>query len=483
MTPQRFVLKSEGVVEGIIAVCIDRKSNGLGVNGCLLLHVYHPALIPLRGAHLSKRACILVSGLVLLVTTITGAACSGSAAGSGGGGGRGGRGRGDGGGAVPVVTTKVAERDVPVDLAAIGNVEAYTTISVRSQVTGQLQDAAFREGDFVKKGQVLFTIDRRPFESALEQAQANFVRDQALLSQAEAQLARDGAQAEYSQLTSERQATLNKNGIVSKDIVEQSRAAAEATAATVKADRAAVESARAQLRAQQAMVDNAKVQLGYTTIASPIDGRTGNLAVKTGNLVAANTTELMTIAQVEPIFVTFSVPALQLNAVKQGFGKDKIPVTVIPQDGSATPVQGDLAFIDNSVDSSTDTIKLKGRFTNSDHRLWPGQFARVSVRVTTIPHAMVLPNQAVQTGQDGQFVFLVKNDGTVDQQPITTGQRIGDDVVVEKGLQAGQTVVTEGQLRLEAGTKIQTGGDRGGGARGGNGRGGRGQGQGRRGGT
>jgi multidrug efflux system membrane fusion protein len=426
---------------------------------------------------LSKRASRLVSGVVLLATTITGAACSGSAAGTAGGGGRGGRGRGDGA-AVPVVTTKVTERDVPVDLAAIGNVEAYTTISVRSLVTGQLETATFHEGDFVRKGQVLFTIDRRPFESALEQAQANLVRDQALLSQAEAQLVRDGAQAEYSQLTAERQAKLTKDGIISKDVSEQARAGAEATAATVKADRAAVESARAQLRAQQAMVDNARVQLGYTTIASPIDGRTGNLTVKVGNLVTANSTELMTIAQIEPIYVTFSVPAIQLNAVKQGFGKEKkIPVTVTPQDGGATPVEGDLAFIDNSVDTSTDTIKLKGRFVNTDHRLWPGQFARVSVRVTTIPHAMVVPNQAVQTGQDGQFVFLVKGDA-VEQQPISVGQRIGEDVVVEKGLQAGQTIVTEGQLRLEAGTRIQSGGGAGG-ARGGNGRGGRGQGQGR----
>jgi multidrug efflux system membrane fusion protein len=423
---------------------------------------------------LSKRACTLFSGLLLLVAA---AGCSGSAAGTGGGGGRGGRGRGDGGGAVPVVTTKAAERDVPVDLAAIGNVEAFTTISVRSQVTGQLQLVSFREGDFVKKGQVLFTLDKRPFEAALQQAEANMVRDRALLNQAEAQLARDGANAEYSQLTAERQASLNKSGIVSKDVVEQSRAASEATAATVNADRAAVESARAQLVAQQAVVDNAKVNLSYTTITSPIDGRTGNLTVKTGNLVNANTTELMTIAQVEPIYVTFSVPSIQLNAVKQQLGKNKIPVTVTPQDGSPTPVEGELSFIDNIVDASTDTIKLKARYSNSDHRLWPGQFARVSMRVTTIPHALVLPGQAVQTGQDGQFVFVVKDDSTVEQQPVTIGQRVGDDVVVEKGLKAGQTVVTEGQLRLEAGTKVQAGGGAGrfDGAGGGRGRGGRGR--------
>jgi len=422
---------------------------------------------------LSKRACTLTTGFVLVVTMIAGAGCSGSAA-SPGGTGRGGRGRGDFG-AVPVVTTKVSERDVPVDLAAIGNVEAYTTISVRSQVTGQLEGAHFHEGDFVKKDQLLFTIDKRPFEAALQQAQANLTRDQALLNQAEAQLARDGANAEYTQLTAERQAALNGKGIISKDVAEQARAASEASAATVKADRAAVESARAQLVAQQAAVENAKVQLGYTTIESPINGRSGNLTVKTGNLVSANTTELMTIAQVEPIYVTFSVPALQLSTIRQRMGKDKIQVTVTPQDGSTMPVQGELAFIDNAVDASTDTIKLKGRFTNNDHRLWPGQFARVSLRVTTLSKALVVPSQVIQTGQDGQFVFVVKQDNTVEQQPVVTGQRVGDDVVVEKGLKAGQTVVTEGQLRLEAGTKVQIGDGRGGaGAGGGRGRGRRG---------
>src|SRR6476646_6537214 len=189
------------------------------VNGQPCRCVFHPSPFPrfVEFMTLSKRACTLFSGLLLLVAA---AGCSGSAAGTGGGGGRGGRGRGDGGAAVPVVTTKVSERDVPVDLAAIGNVEAYTTISVRSQVTGQLQEVLFTEGGFVKKGQTLFKIDRRPFEAALQQAEANLTRDQALLNQAEAQLARDGAQAEYSQLTAERQAALAGRGIVSKDVSE-----------------------------------------------------------------------------------------------------------------------------------------------------------------------------------------------------------------------------------------------------------------------
>ena len=421
---------------------------------------------------MQTRSIIVILAVGVLAAS---AACSDSTSGAGGGGGRG-RGRGGEGGAVPVVTAKVVARDVPVDIAAIGNVEAYTMISIRSQVTGIVEQALIHEGDNVRKDQVLFTIDKRPFEAALRQAEANMVRDQALLSQAEAQLVRDGSNSEYATLTAQRQAQLAEKGIVSKDIAEQSRAGADAIAATVKADRASVESARAQLVAQQAQVDNAKVNLSYTTIRSPIDGHSGNFAVKVGGLVTANQTELTTVAQIEPIFVTFSIPAASLSAIKQSIGRSKVPVTATSADSETGFVEGELDFIDNVIDASTDTIKLKARFDNRDHRLWPGQFARVSLRVTTIPHALVLPGQAVQTGQDGQFVFLVKPDNTVAQQPVGVGQRIGEDVVIERGLQAGQTVVTEGQLRLEAGTKIQTGEGRQGGGRrgqGGPGQGGR----------
>ena len=245
---------------------------------------------------------------------------------------------------------------------------------------------------------------------------------------------RDGSNAEYSALTAQRQAKLAEAGIVSKDIAEQARAGADAIAATVKADRAAVESAKAQLVAQQAAVDNSKLQLAYTSIRSPIDGHTGNFGIKVGSLVTASQTELTTIAQVEPIFVTFSVPSSSLSAIKQNMGRVKVPVTASSPDAETGVVEGELNFIDNVIDASTDTIKLKARFENHDRRLWPGQFARVSLRVTTIPHALVLPGQAVQTGQDGQFVFLVKPDNTVAQQPVAVGQRIGEDVVIEKGL-------------------------------------------------
>jgi membrane fusion protein, multidrug efflux system len=392
------------------------------------------------------------------------------------GSGRGGRGRGADAGLAPVLTAKAAERDVPIEIAAIGNVEASTMISVRSQVTGQLETASFHEGDFVKKGQPLFTIDRRPFEAALAQAEANVTRDKALLAQAEAQLMRDAAGAEYQQLTAERQVQLADRGIVAKDQADQSRAQADATNAAVKADRAAIDSAKAQLAAGGSAVDTARVQLGYTVIRSPIDGRTGNLSVKVGNLVTANQTELMTIAQVEPVLVTFTVPAVHLATIQAHLGGDRLPVTAAQQDGNAHTAQGSLTFVDNAVDTTTDTIKLKARFDNSDRRLWPGQFARVSLRLETLSHATVVPSQAVQTGQDGQYVFVVKPDSTVEQRPIVTAQRVDQDVVVDKGLKAGETVVTEGQLRLEPGSRVTTDLN----AAGGGGRGG-GGGQGRRG--
>jgi multidrug efflux system membrane fusion protein len=406
----------------------------------------------------------LIFSLCLAVSLAAGACTSGTSAetpntgggGGGGRGGRGGRGRGGDSGPAPVVTAKVAEKDVPVDIAAIGNVEAYATISVRAQVTGQLTEIGFQEGDFVKQGQQLFALDRRPFEAALAMAEANLTRDKALQAQSEAQLSRDAANAEYQQLTAERQSQLATRGIISKDQAEQARAQSDATMAVVKADRAAVDSAKAQLVAQQAAVDNARVQLSYTTIRAPIDGRSGTVPVKVGGLVTANQTELLTIARVQPVFVTFTVPAVHLPTIKKHMSDGQLGVIAVPQDVDATPASGTLTFVDNSVDMSTDTIKLKATVPNPDRRLWPGQFARVTLRLTTLPHAIVVPSQAVQTGQDGQYVFVVKPDSTVEQRPIVTAQRVNDDIVIDKGLKTGETVVTEGQLRLEPGARVTT---------------------------
>ena len=409
---------------------------------------------------MSRAAQFACAGLAGLVLALVSTGCSGSAAADsppaagGRGGGRGGRG-GGGGGVQPVVTAKVTQKDVPIDIAAVGNVEAYSTISIRSQITGQIEQAFFHEGDIVKKGALLFKIDPRPLTSALQQSQANETRDQALLAQAEAQLARDAATAEFQQLTSERQGQLVAKGIVSKDASEQSHAQADATLATVNADKAAIASARAQLAVQQSITENARVQLSYTDIRSPIDGRTGNNTVKVGNLATVNQ-ELVTIAQLEPVYVTFTVPAVHLPTIKQHLGgADRLPVVATPQDEDKKSAEGELTFVDNLVDAATDTIKLKATFSNSDHRLWPGQFARVSLRLTTLSGATVVPSQAVQTGQEGQFVFVVKPDSTVAQRPVTVAQRVADDVVISQGLTPGETIVTEGQLRLEQGTRVQ----------------------------
>ena len=363
-------------------------------------------------------------------------------------------------GAVPVVVTTVAQKDVPIDIQVIGNVEAYSTITVRAQVGGQLMDAYFHEGDYVKKGDRLFTIDQRPTQGQLNQAEANLAHDIAALSQAEANLARDSAQERYAQTQATRYEALFKEGVMSKDQTDQIRSNADALAQAVNADKAAIESAKAQVASAKSSVENAKVQLSYTSIASPIDGRTGNLMVKQGNLVAANTMDLMTINQVEPIYVTFSVPEADLPDIKRFMAAARLPVLATPQNDSSTRETGYLTFIDNAVDMSTGTIKLKGTFENKDHALWPGQFVRVTLRLRTQPNALVLPNQAVQTGQEGQFVYIVKQDKTVEFRPVVTGARVDQDLVIEKGVKPGETVVTEGQLRLAPGARVQLPGER-----------------------
>jgi multidrug efflux system membrane fusion protein len=377
--------------------------------------------------------------------------CQGSGAAAKAPGGR----RGDGGGPVPVVVATVSQKNVPINVDVIGNVEAYSTISVKAQVGGGLTKVSFHEGDTVKKDDLLFTIDARPFEAALSQAKANLARDTAALTQAEANLARDSANEVYSQAQAGRYQKLFEQGVVSREQTDQMRSSADALSQTVLADKAAIESARAQIVASRAAVETAQVQLSYTTIYSPIDGRTGNLAVKQGNVVAANTTDLMTITEVQPIYVTFSVPEAQLNEIKKYMTQGKLPVTATPQDDITQREDGQLTFVDNTVDSTTGTIKLKGTFQNGDNKLWPGEFVRVSLRLTTHPNAVVVPNQAVQTGQDGQFVYVVKQDKTVEMRPVVTGTRMDQELVVDRGLDPGEIIVTEGQLRLTPGTRVQ----------------------------
>jgi multidrug efflux system membrane fusion protein len=363
-------------------------------------------------------------------------------------------------GAAPVVVATAVQKSVPVEVAAVGNVEAYSTISVRGQVSGELTKVYFHEGDFVKKGDLLFEIDPRPLEAAVKQAEATLARDTAALHQYEANLARDMANERYAKSQAERYGTLFKDGVMSKDQMEQTSSAADALSQAVAADRAAIESAKADIAAARATLENARVQLGYTQIRSPVDGRTGNLTVKQGNVITAGSTELMTVNQVQPIYVTFSVPEMHLPAIKRYMSQGRLQVIARSQETDAQPEIGYLTFIDNTVDPSTGTIKLKGTFANSDRKLWPGQFVRVILRLATKDDAIVIPNQAVQTGQDGTFVYVVKADRTVESRPVTTGGRVDQDLVIEKGLRAGEVVVTEGQLRLAPGSRVQFRDDR-----------------------
>ena len=392
---------------------------------------------------------------VALAACLAMAGCNNSSVKAGG---PAGRGRGEG--PVPVVVATVSQKDVPINVDVIGNVEAYSTISVKAQVGGELTKVSFHEGDSVKKGDLLFTIDGRPYAAQLSQAQANLARDTAALSQAQANLARDIANEKYAQDQAKRYHGLFDQGVVSREQADQMGSSADALSQTVLADKAAIESARAQIVADKAAVENVQVQLSYTTIESPINGRTGNIAVKQGNVVAANTTDLMTITEVQPIYVTFSVPEAQLGDIKRYMGQGQLPVHAAPQADSSTQENGVLTFIDNSVDATTGTIKLKGTFQNADNKLWPGEFVRVTLGLTTRPHATVVPNQAVQTGQDGQFVYVVKQDGTVEMRPVVTGTRVDQELVIDRGLEPGETVVTEGQLRLTPGSHVQVQGSR-----------------------
>ena len=376
---------------------------------------------------------------------------SGQVSATGPGGGRGGK-KG-GGGDVPVTVATATEKTVPVEIQVIGNVEAYSTISVKAQVGGELTNVYFHEGDYVKKSDALFTIDPRPFQASLNQALATVAKDEASMGQARANLARDAANLRYQESQATRYQELFKGGIISKDQSEQLTATADATTQAVAADKAAIESAQAELAASKAAVDAARIQLSYTGIPSPIDGRTGNLTIKQGNVVAPNL-ELITITQVEPIYVTFSVPEAQLSDIKRYMAQRKLPVRARLQDEEGTEETGVLTFVDNAVDTTTGTIKLKGTFENHDRKLWPGQFVRVTLRLSTRPNAIVVPNQAIQTGQNGTFVWVVKPNRSVEVRNVTASLRVDQDMVVDQGLEAGETVVTEGQLRLAPDSRV-----------------------------
>ncbi|HWG88645.1 MAG TPA: efflux RND transporter periplasmic adaptor subunit [Candidatus Acidoferrales bacterium] len=330
--------------------------------------------------------------------------------------------------AAPVKIATVVSRTMPVEVQAIGNVETISAVTIKAQISGQLVGVHFKEGDFVKKGQLLFTIDKAPFEAALRQA--------------EGMLAHDEAQAVNAKLDAERYQGLGGQGVVSKQQVDAAVAASNAAQAAVAADKAAVETA--------------KINLEYTSIYSPINGRTGNVGVKEGNLVKANDVPiLVTINQIEPIYVTFYLPEQQLAEVKEYSATRALKVDAAPQ-GSSRHFQGRLTFIDNAVDLTTGTIKLKGTFDNAAHMLWPGQFVDVSMTLKSQPNAIVVPTAALQTSQNGTFVYTVDQELKAQPQAVKVAWTSGDETVLLPGaLQAGQRVVTDGQLRLTPGAKVE----------------------------
>jgi multidrug efflux system membrane fusion protein len=331
--------------------------------------------------------------------------------------------------AAPVRVAPAVEKTVPVEIQAIGNVEPMTTVSVRPQIEGILASVHFEEGKEVAPGDLLFTIDPRPFEAALHQA--------------EAALAQDAAQARFDAAQADRFAELLKKGVASKEQYEQARSSADARQAAVNADRASVEKAR--------------LELGYTEIRSPLQGRTGSLAVHPGDAVKAHETLLVVINQIAPIYVSFAVPEQELPQIRARMAQGSVPVLARAR-GEGTEAgeaaTGVLSFVDNAVDRTTGTIRLKATFDNADARLWPGEFVNTVVRVGEQPRAIVVPMQAVQPGQQGPFVFVVEGDAAV-VRPVKVGASQGGESVIESGVAAGDAVVVDGQLRLAPGAKVR----------------------------
>ncbi len=359
----------------------------------------------------------------------------------------------------PVTVAQAQARDIPIQVRQIGSVEPVAVIAVKSQINGELDKVFFKEGQEVKKGDELFEIDPRPYQQALDQAQAALQKDLALVSQAEANLARDRAQAANAKEQAKRYAGLAAEGVISKDQNDSYQTTSQVQDEAVRADQAAITSAQASVVSDRAAIETAKLNLSYCYIRSPIDGRAGSLLLQAGNLVKANdTTAMVNINQLEPVYVTFSAPEQLLPEIRRYDAEHALTVSGTGvADGSNQPVRatGQLSFIDNTVDSTTGTIKLKATFSNADHALWPGQFINIVMTLRMLEHATVVPSEAIQSGQKGQFAFVVKPDQTVETRLVKVGQNVDNQIVVESGISPGETVVTDGQLRLFPGAHIR----------------------------
>jgi len=408
----------------------------------------------------TRYAALLVTLPLFLASCSTPGGTTNPAGGAGPAG-RGGRGAG---GPVPVVTARVVQKPMPVTLPAVGTVEAISSVQIRAQVTGQLSAIHFAEGQEVRQGQPLFSLDSRSFQAAVQQAEAVLARDTATLQNAQAQQAR--------------LESLFQRGLIAREPYESQRAGAAALAATVEADKAALETAR--------------VNLQYTDIRAPIAGRTGALGAHAGDLVrSSDQAPLIVINQLSPVYVAFSVPGRYLSDIRRYQALKPLSLTAFVPSGNpsrartaavpgsssrgvagapappgsaatAASSRGVVTFIDNAVDPTTGTIRLRGTFPNGDHQLWPGAFVQVALDLTTTNAAIVVPATAVQASQDGQYIYVVKPDRSVEMRPVRVDRQQGAETVVAEGVTAGEEVVTDGQLRLTPGARVATRGARGG---------------------
>jgi multidrug efflux system membrane fusion protein len=357
--------------------------------------------------------------------------------------------------AVPVVVATVAQKDIPLQFNTIGSVEEYSIVSVLSQVGGVISSVKFKEGQQVKPGQLLFEIDPRPFQTSLHQLEANLAKDSAQLLQSYATLSRDSAQLKYAKQQVDRYADLIKVGVVTQEGYDQIVMNQETITATIQADLATVKAIEQTIQADKAAYDNAKLQLDYCYIRAPMAGITGDILIDQGNVVKAGDKALVTISRLDPINISFSIPQKDIAELKQFMVGKTLKVEAIVKNEVDHTISGELSFLNSAIDRMTGTLKLKAVFHNPEYKLWPGQFVNVVLTLQIEPNRIIVPEETVQTGQQGQFVYVVKPDKTVESRLVVTGRTYGHDIIVEKGLTPGEIVVTDGQIRLTPGAKVE----------------------------
>lgn len=362
----------------------------------------------------------------------------------------------------PVVVSTAVSQDVSNYMDALGRIVARETVSIQPQVSGRIDKIHFTDGANVKKGDLLFTIDPRPFEANLKQAQANLLKDTAAKKQAEANLAREVARENWGRNQAERYGTLVQQGVVAREQYEQVRADYDTFKANTEAARAAVRSADEVIKVDQAAIDTAKVQLSYCYIRSPIDGRAGQRLVDLGNVVnpsssnsdSSKGTSMLVIERLDPIYADFTISQNNLSIVQDQMRAGTLSAEVRLPDSTNDPISGRLTFVDNSVQTATGQVTLRATLPNPDHRFWPGRFVNVRLLLGTVQGAVLVPSTAPQMSAAGSYVYVIKPDSTAEQRQVSLGQRQGDLIVVEKGVAAGEKVVVNGQLGVTPGGKV-----------------------------